>query len=362
MHHLSKLSEYRFYFQLNQATNIFDLSQLYGNDEDDQSKLRSRHHGLLTTSINDSQLLPTTFDESCIRPNETNFPCYYSGDSRVNANPFVTVLYTIFLRSHNHIAKKLRQMIPKWDDNKLFNVSKDINMAIYQKIIYNDWSNVVLGKRMAMEIRNKNYDYDGKKYRTNTVSNEFGVAAIKFYNSLLPGDLKNYHDESYGSMDNIIEAVGIENSRRHDLLKLQDVFYKPKDLSKNNLLEQLMNAILRQNSMAMDSSYVDDLSLQFYRAQMFGNRSFGGDALAYDIQRGRDHGIPSYINYIKRCLNIRVTKWQDLRNIVRDEDLNRMQFIYESVEDVDLLVGALSEIPNENAIVGGTFSCILSEY
>lgn len=348
---------------MNQATNKLDLSQLYGNDADDEEKLRSFHHGKLLTSSDDSSMLPKTIDDICVLANE-NSTCYQSGDSRVNANPLVTSLYTIFLRSHNQIAQKLRQMNPKWNENQLFNVTKDVNTAIYQKFIYNDWANVVLGKRMALEIRNKNNDHDGKKYKTDKVSNEFGAAAIKFYNTLLPGDLMSHQDEpnrsSLRSSENIIQA-DVSNSKRKEIFKLQDSFYTPKDLSKNQFLDHLMYTVLRQNSMEFDSSYVDDLSIQLYRSKMYGNKIFGGDSLAFDIHRTRDHGLQPYINYIKKCLNIRITQWDDLRNIVRQDDLHKLQSIYESVQDVDLIVGGLSEIPIGNATVGPTISCILSK-
>jgi hypothetical protein len=63
------------------------------------------------------------------------------------------------------------------------------------------------------------------------------------------------------------------------------VFYKPKDLSKFNLFNKIENSILRQPAMALDSSYVDDLSYQMYRSKMYENQLFGADALAFDIQR-----------------------------------------------------------------------------
>lgn len=70
--------------------------------------------------------------------------------------------------------------------------------------------------------------------------------------------------------------------------------------------------------MAMDSSYVDDLSLQNHQTKSQG-KIFGADSLAFDIQRGRDHGLSPYINYIKKCMNIKITKWDDLRYIVKED-------------------------------------------
>lgn len=351
------------FFQLNQATNKLDLSQLYGYDEDDQNKLKIQ--GLLKTSTDDTTFLPkTTSSDSCYSL-ENKSVCYASGDSRVNANPIVTSLYTLFLRSHNQIAHKLKRMNPKWSDDHLFTATKDINVAIYQKFIYNDWANAVLGNRMALDIRSKNDDHDAKKYKSNKVSNEFGVAAIKFYNSMLHGDLF-YQNEyslntiSRGRSKNVVNVI--DSGIQKEMIKLQNHFYQPIDLSRNNFYELLMTTVLRQRAMAMDTSYVDDLAIQLYRSKMHDGLLFGTDTLALDIQRSRDHGIPSYVNYIKKCLNIRITNWNDLQHIIKEDDLYRLRSIYESVMDVDLIVGGLSEIPNENSTVGPTFSCIMSKY
>lgn len=346
--------------QLNQATNKFDLSQLYGNGDDVEKKLRNLNQGLLLTSTVDSSLLPFLDDESCI--NGTFSSCYQSGDSRVNYSPIVTSIYIVFLRSHNQIAQKLKRMHSKWSDEKLFKITKDINVAIYQKIIYNDWANVVMGKRIGDEIRSKTHERDSRRYNTKKVSNEFGAAGIKFYHSMLPGDVKSQNDNNLSgsssySLDNVIE----EEDRQEELFKLEDVFYKPKDLSKFNLFDRLMNSILNQNAMSMDSNYVDDLSLHLYRTKMYGGKTFGADAFSFDIQKGRDHGLPSYLEYINRCLNIKINSWDDLRNIVNEDDLDRMRTVYASVRDVDLIVGGLSEVPNENATIGPTFSCIISK-
>ena len=48
---------------------------------------------------------------------------------------------------------------------------------------------------------------------------------------------------------------------RTNVVTLQNEFYKPQDLNENNGMENIMNAILNQRSMAMDSGYVADVSI-----------------------------------------------------------------------------------------------------
>lgn len=177
-----------------------DLSQLYGNADDITQTLRTYQNGELEISHDPlSPLLPESDDtetnQLCMHNSTLDSVCYRSGDSRVNANPYVTTLYTVFLRSHNRIAQQLHKEYPTWTDNKLFAYARRINVGIYQKVVYQEWLNVVLGVTAAANIINASpIDtclHDGM------VSNEFATAAIRFYYSMMPGDLKTTRDVSY---------------------------------------------------------------------------------------------------------------------------------------------------------------------
>lgn len=39
------------------------------------------------------------------------------------------------------------------------------------------------------------------------------------------------------------------------------------------------------------------------------------DLLSINIQRGRDHGLQSYVKYLKTCLNIDIKSFDDLNNL-----------------------------------------------
>lgn len=44
-------------------------------------------------------------------------------------------------------------------------------------------------------------------------------------------------------------------------MEIKNEYYKPRSLGTNNELDVIMDAILTQNSMAMDSAYVDDVCI-----------------------------------------------------------------------------------------------------
>lgn len=160
--------------------------------------LRTFNGGEMRTS-NDpaSPTLPEiqNVDENplCMHNTTIDTVCYESGDSRVNVNPYVTTLYTIFLRSHNRLAKQLSRQNHTLNDEQLFALARRINIGIYQKIIYEEWLRVVLGNDAANAI---NAQRDGCN-ATESVSNEFATAGIRFYYSMMPGDLKTTKDVSY---------------------------------------------------------------------------------------------------------------------------------------------------------------------
>lgn len=176
-----------------------DLSQLYGNTDEITNTLRTFLNGEL--EISNDPLSPTlpeidddTSNQLCMHNATTaDTVCYRAGDSRVNVNPYVTTLYTLFLRSHNRIAQQLQKTHPTWNDSELFTYARRINIGIYQKIIYEEWLNVVLGIDVATTINAKT----GTCNRNEMVSNEFATAGIRFYYSMMPGDLKTTKDVSY---------------------------------------------------------------------------------------------------------------------------------------------------------------------
>lgn len=319
--------------QLNQATNRLDLSQLYGNHETETVPLRSFRSGKLKSQAFDSaDFLSESQDRKlCVANGSLDATCYLSGDTRVNVNPYVTLLHTLFLRSHNRIAKHLALTNPEWTDEQLFEVTRKVNIKIYQSIV-RDWSRAVLGSSISSVDR----------VTEPRVSNEFASAGIRFYNTMMPGEIAN----------------PVATGRYQVPFELDDLFYKPKDLRKKEYFGHLIASVLQQNAMSVDTSYVDDLA-----QQLFKTKNVGTDGLALDIQRGRDHGLSGYTKYYNLCNGARsINSWADLTPLMTPEDVSTLQSAYASVHDIDLIVGSIAEKPaNPEATVGPTLSCIIKD-
>lgn len=233
------------------GSHLLDLHQLYGHPSaaiNGGVEPRLRRDGLLKTGADN--LLPTG-QCSSFTPEYT---CRLAADSRANVNPYMIVQYTIFLRSHNRIASALKRLHETWTDDELFHAAKQINRAVYQKISYEEWLPWVVGQTRALQIRNPGHDEadDGRgQARVLGVSNEFATAAIRFYNTMMPGDL----------YDQTVPTGGGDQKK---VFELRNTFYQTRSSVLASDQEQLIKIVasaLKQTAMAMDASYVDDVSI-----------------------------------------------------------------------------------------------------
>lgn len=224
------------------ASDIFDLSQVYGATNDTSSQLSLLIDGKLRIGTD-----ALTANEP-IAPN--------SGDPRAIYSPYMIVQHAMFQRSHNQIATQLKELNPNWTDAKLYDTARRINRAIFQKVTYEEWLPSVVGARLGARIRNNNEELI-RDPAVRGVSNEFATAAIRFYNSMLPGDL--YETSSGGGNGS--------NNIQKKLFELRDTFYHPRALNwTRDTTAKIVSSTLTQKAMALDTSYVDDVSRVNYFA------------------------------------------------------------------------------------------------
>lgn len=218
--------------QLNQASAELDLSQLYGYTEEAQNRMKS---GSFLRSNGEFLPFAENRNEFCVSDTEN---CYMAGDSRVNANPYTIILYTIFLRNHNKIAKKLINENSILTDDEIFTKAKELNTKIYREIIFQEWLPILIGTENMNKISKEKL----KKQEAGSleVSNEFGVAAARFYYSMIPSSQKKH-------------------SNGTTIFDLHDEFYASSLVDKN--FDDQMEGILHQKALAMDSTYSNSVSI-----------------------------------------------------------------------------------------------------
>ena len=86
---------------------------------------------------------------------------------------------------------------------------------------------------------------------------------------------------------------------------------------------------------------------------------FGLDLISLNLQRGREHGIPSYNKYREFCGFKPITSWHQLKGLMSNKTVAAYSRVYDTPEDLELFTAGISENPVPGALIGPTFSCII---
>jgi len=333
--------------QLNLITAWLDLSPIYGSTVKLTKNLRSFENGTLKSSFNsytNTEDLPRLAKTDCMRVNWIN-RCYLTGEKRTEENHYMTLFQKLFLTEHNRIARILNYLNPDWEDEEIFQEARKINIAQYNHIIYFEFLPTLLGNKAMTKwdlIPLKNGFFNDYDYKINPqVSNEFATAAMRFGHVLT----NTYH---YGYNNNY-ELVG--NWTTGKMLFSHEFGYK-------NNYENILKGALLQNSYYFSPAVNNYLNHHLFENLTSEFRRLSLPAL--NIQRGRDHGLPGYNKYRKYCGLKYAYSFKDFDNIPVDVRY-RIESIYDHPDDVDLFVGAMSEYPTEDGVVGETVACILAQ-
>ena len=317
--------------QINQITAFLDGSMVYGSDAERAVSLRTLEGGKLKTS--DGDLLP--FNTEGIGnagvPIDTLF---VAGDSRVNENVAVSAMHTLFVREHNRLAEEIGDGNPSLSDEEIYQQARAIVVGEIQSITYNEYLPALLGERALQ-------DYGGYDPNVNpAISVLFSTAAYRFGHSMLSSELARLDADG---------QVADEGN-----LSLSDAFFSPTQLADNGI-DSLLRGLSASTAQEIDPYVVDDV-----RNFLFGPPGAGGfDLVSLNIQRGRDHGLPSY-NQVR--LELGLEPVQTFSDITSDPELqSKLEETYGSVDQIDAWVGMLSEDHVDNANVGQTTFTVLVE-
>ena len=333
----------RYREQINQLTHWLDGSQIYGSELAEQRSLRTGRGGRLQVELGPdfgSEILPTDNQNTC----ELG-ACFKAGDGRVNENPLLSVMHTVFMREHNRVAGSLTRLNPAWSDERLYQEAKRIVTAEYQHVVYNEWLPAIVGKRYMNQFglyplnSGSSDDYDSSI--DPRITNEFSSAAFRFGHSLIPGII------------NVYNKAGRQVSRS---FQLKDAFNKPQILRVPGMVDGLVAGLTRDKIEQFDTGFVDDVT-----NHLFAGDSNGMDLVALNIQRGRDHGLPGYNKYREICMGSRANTWTDLSPAIPQQHISHLQRMYKSIDDIDLFVGGFLEKPHQDSLVGPVFKCIIGD-
>ncbi|GAB6025721.1 hypothetical protein CHUAL_011705 [Chamberlinius hualienensis] len=338
--------------QLNVLTSYIDGSQVYGSSEAEAKFLREFRIGrnrdgfLRTGSLSSTNKPYLPFNDNwpvdCRRNlQESDIGCFVAGDVRVNEQLGLIAMHTVWFREHNRLATELRSMNPHWEAERIYQESRKIVGATMQHITYTHWLPKILGPSGMQSLgpyTGYNPDVDA------TISNAFATAAMRFGHTLInpilhrldanfkPIPQGHVHlRNAFFSPFRIFEEGGIDPLLR-GLFTVATKLKKPDQLVNSELTEQLFRQV---NLVALDLA-------------------------AINIQRGRDHGLPSYNQYRKWCNLTEARSFHDLRKDITNQQLrDKLETHYGHPDNVDLWVGGICEDVVPGAKVGPTFLCLL---
>ncbi|XP_050717062.1 peroxidase-like isoform X2 [Eriocheir sinensis] len=337
--------------QINQVTSFLDASNVYGSDDQEMATLRLWEDGMLKykpVRFRKPLLPPLNhFIEGECRENSRNLHCFQAGDIRVNEQPGLTSMHTVWLREHNRLVTLLKEINPLWNDDRLFFEARKVVGAMMQRITYGEWLPVVLGpavmKVFRLPLQRFGY-YRGYRPTTNpTSTNAFATAAFRFGHSLVQHTLMR------------CDKTG---RRVPFTIKLHEELMNPANIHNFGSVDRLMLGLVFEMAQTRDVYMTNELTRHLFQTP---GHHYGMDLAAINIQRGRDHGLPSYNIWREQCGLHRFTNWGELLQVMDDDTVGRLAAVYRHVDDIDLFPGGLAEKPVIRGLVGPTFACILGQ-
>ncbi|RXG61788.1 Peroxidasin-like protein, partial [Armadillidium vulgare] len=308
--------------QINQLTSYIDGSQIYSSSNPELRSLRNLTFpsGELRGGIlgpTGKPLLPFSngLPIDCRRDHsESAIDCFLGGDIRANEQVGLLSMHTLWFREHNRIAKELRNINPHWDSDTLFHEARKIVGATVQHITYAHWLPHVFGEEGMKKLGPfQGYNSDVEP----TISNVFATAALRpIFRASNVTFFLHCIQKGFVSVFNI------------KLVKMR----KPGQFLNLELTEKLFRS-------------AHEIAL---------------DLAAMNVQRGRDHALPGYLEWRKFCNLSQPQTFDELEQEITSKEVRaKLRQLYGHPGNVDIFVGGILEDQINGARIGPTFLCIL---
>ena len=322
--------------QFNAITAFIDASFLYGSDEATNTLLRTGENGMMKTD--DTGMFPpfNTFGLPMANPlHRPQEELRAVGDVRGNEQPVLLSLHTLFLREHNWHAARVRLIHPTWTDEQVFQEARRFVIAEVQSITYTRWLPALFSAARVTQ-------YTGYKPTVNPgIAIHFSTAAYRFGHAMItPEVLRRDH-------------FGEECANTS--MRLSDSFFSPEEIiQQRGGIEMVLRGAIIGTAKKVGNQLVDELRNLLFVAH---GHEVGLDLYSFNIQRGRDNGLWSYVD-VRQALGLSVPQtWSD---ISKEKDTQRrLEEAYGTIDKVDLYAGGLAEDHLPGSALGELFTVIV---
>jgi peroxidase len=320
--------------QVNEVTAFIDASNVYGSDAARSVELRSTQGRM---RMSRRRLPMRNVDHFPNAPDPGDPTMFLAGDVRANEQVGLTSMHALFVREHNRVLKMLRarHWLPRGTSYEMrYQMTRAVVAAEIQAITYKEFLPALLGPDALKP-------YAGYDPAVNpSIANLFSTAAYRFGHSTLPTAL-------------LRRGRNGREIRAGDL-PLRQAFFAPQEVVRHGI-DPVLRGLALQPIQEIDPFVVDDV-----RNFLFGPPAQGGfDLVALNIQRGRDHGLPSY-NEARVAFGLPPAA--TFADVTGDPEIQaRLASVYPSVDDVDVWVGGLAEDHHPGAVVGELFFRVIRD-
>ena len=264
--------------QFNEITHFVDLSSIYGSLVGKSSELRVIKNGLLKFNQFKDDVLPFELN-TCINASGSgnlgiSHPLrhpklFTAGDVRVNENPGLQSLHTLWVKEHNRLAKEIYSEYPDKDDEAIFQEARKFAIAEWQHIVYSEWLHMVLGEKYMLDyglFNTENSHYDEKEKPM--IVQEFSTAAFRFGHGLIRSIVDLYYvpDNSSQVFQNVAAPIKVET------LELADHFFKT-DVIQERKMHQVLMGMTHQGAKEFGPQLADVVRQKLFKSKgnVFGN-------------------------------------------------------------------------------------------
>ena len=298
---------------------------------------------------------------------------FISGDLRANEQVGLTAIHNLFVREHNVLVDEIAEALDNQTSPKLvelFNAYKDLvreeiapdasDEAIRGEFLYEAARSVISAKQQVITYQEflplLVGDAVGSESTYNpeidpSVSTEFANAAYRLGHTLLNNQL-----------------LQIDSNGFQEQLPLANAFFNPDFVSQNGV-DNLLTGLIYQKSEDVDNLIVDGV-----RDFLFPAGTGGLDLAVVNIARGRDVGIPGYVEIYNQLFPATpITSFDNLPFREGVVDLFKQAYPFdddpntaipseeEALNQIDLWIAGISETSAPDQLLGPTFSAIVAD-
>jgi len=108
--------------------------------------------------------------------------------------------------------------------------------------------------------------------------------------------------------------------------KLSDLIRRPFDLYRAGAIDEYLMGLMNQVAQAMDDSVTQEVTNNLIKKP---GKGFGFDLVSFNIQRGRDFGLPGYMEFRRHCGLSVANRFEDMVGFMPNSTIQRYKMVYQ---------------------------------